>query len=250
LPPGDRQPSAMKLSVIMPVYNERSTVLEVLDRVRAVPVEKEVIIVDNLSTDGTRELLEQLELPQVRVVFQAANMRKGNSVKRGIAAAAGEFLVIQDADLEYDPQDHVALLAAAEADDVVAAFGSRPLGAEARGTRLPSTVFGIGRSWITSYFRLLYGSRLTDIATCYKLMRTEVARSLDLQRDGFDLDFEIACKLTRLARLTGKRLAEVPIFYAPRTVAQGKKIRWQDGLPALSAITQCRTWRPARLGGR
>jgi len=240
----------MKLSVIMPVYNERETALEVLERVRAVPIGKEVIVVDNCSTDGTRELLERLSLPDVRVVFQAANMQKGNSVKRGMATATGEFLVVQDADLEYDPQDHVAMLAEAEQEDVVAVFGSRPLGAAARGGRLPSTVFGVGRNWITGYFRLLYGSRLTDIATCYKMMRAEVARSLDLQRDGFDLDFEIACKLTRLAALTGKRLAEVPIYYAPRTVAEGKKIRWQDGLPALAAITQCRAWRPAGPGVR
>ena len=235
----------MKLSVIMPVYNERGTVLEVLDRVREVSIEKEIIIVDNCSTDGTRELLEKLDLPGVRVVFQTANMQKGNSVKKGIAAAAGEFLVVQDADLEYDPHDHVPMLAEAEGDDVVAVLGSRPLGAEARGEKLPSTMFSVGRNWITGYFRLLYGSRLTDIATCYKMMRTEVARSLALQRDGFDLDFEIACKLTRLARLTGKRIAEVPIYYAPRSVAEGKKIRWRDGLSAVAAITQFRAWTPA-----
>jgi dolichol-phosphate mannosyltransferase len=229
----------------MPVYNERGTVLEVLSRVRAVPTDKEVIIVDNCSTDGTRELLEGLDFPEVRVIFQPANMQKGNSVKRGIAAAQGEFLVVQDADLEYDPQDHIPMLAEARKSDVVGVFGSRPLGAEARGDQLPSTVFSVGRNWITGYFRLLYGSRLTDIATCYKMMRTEVARSLDLRCNGFDLDFEIACKLTRLARLSGKRLAEVPIYYRPRSVAEGKKIRWRDGLTAVSAITQFRTWTPA-----
>jgi len=235
----------MKLSVIMPVYNERGTVLEVLGRVREVPIDKQIIIVDNCSTDGTRELLQKLDLPGVRVVFQATNMQKGNSVKKGIAAAEGEYLVVQDADLEYDPQDHVPMLAEAERDDVVAVLGSRPLGAEARGEKLPSTMFSVGRNWITGYFRLLYGSRLTDIATCYKMMRIEVARSLDLRRNGFDLDFEIACKLTRLAGLTGKRIAEVPIYYAPRSVAEGKKIRWRDGLSALAAITQFRTWTPA-----
>jgi len=113
----------MELSVIMPVYNERGTVREVLDHVLAVPIDKEVIVVDNCSTDGTRELLERLDLPGVRVIFQTANMQKGNSVKKGIAAATGEFLVVQDADLEYDPQDHVAMLAEAEKDDVVGVFG-------------------------------------------------------------------------------------------------------------------------------
>jgi len=235
----------MKLSVIMPVYNERGTVLDVLERVQAVEIDKEIIIVDNCSTDGTRELLAGLGLPGTRVIFQPANLQKGNSVKRGIAAAQGEFVVVQDADLEYDPHDHVAMLAEAAKDDVIAVLGSRPLGAQVDGRPLPSTVFSVGRNWITGYFRLLYGSRLTDIATCYKMMRTEVARGLDLRRDGFDLDFEIACKLTRLAARTGKRIAEVPIRYSPRTVAEGKKINWRDGLRALGAITQFRTWTPA-----
>jgi dolichol-phosphate mannosyltransferase len=235
----------MKLSVIIPVYNERGTVLEVLDRVRAVDIDKEVIIVDNCSTDGTRELLEDLELPGVSVIFQTANMQKGNSVKKGIAAAAGEFMVVQDADLEYDPQDHVPMLAEAEKDDVLAVFGSRLLGAKRRDDKLPSTVHSVGREGITTFFRLLYGSSLSDIATCYKMMRTKVARSLDLQCDGFDLDFEIACKVTRLAGRQGKRIAEVPIFYSPRSVAEGKKIGWRDGLTATRAIARFRFWPPS-----
>lgn len=234
----------VKLSVIMPVYNERGTVCEVLERVRAVPIDKEVIIVDNCSTDGTRELLERLDLPGVEVIFQPRNLQKGNSVKKGIAAACGEFVVVQDADLEYDPQDYTRLLAEAEKKDVLAVFGSRPLGAAARGERLPSTIFSLGRDWVTRYFRVLYGSTLTDIATCYKMMRTEVARRLELRRDGFDLDFEIACKLALWASRSGQRLVEVPIYYAPRSVAEGKKIRWLDGLTAIAAITEARTWTP------
>lgn len=239
----------MKLSVIIPVYNERGTVLEVLDRVRTVDIDKEIIIVDNYSTDGTRELLEELELPGVRVILQTANMQKGNSVKKGIAAAAGEFMVVQDADLEYDPQDHVAMLAEAEKDDVVAVFGSRVLGAREREEKLPSTVHSVGREGITTFFRLLYGSSLTDIATCYKMMRTEVVRGLDLRCDGFDLDFEIACKATRLAAQENKRITEVPIFYSPRTTAEGKKIGWRDGLTALRAIARFRFWSPPGSAG-
>jgi dolichol-phosphate mannosyltransferase len=234
----------MKLSVIMPVYNERGTVLEALDRVRAVEIDKEIIVVDNFSTDGTRELLEGLDVPGVSVIFQTANMQKGNSVKRGIGAAKGEFMVVQDADLEYDPQDHIPMLAEAEKGDVLAVFGSRILGAAQRGEQLPSTVHSIGREGITIFFRLLYGSSLSDIATCYKMMRTEVARSLDLQCDGFDLDFEIACKLTRAAARQRKRLAEIPIYYSPRTAAEGKKIGWRDGLTAIRAIARFRFWAP------
>ncbi|MGQ9731713.1 MAG: glycosyltransferase family 2 protein [Candidatus Zipacnadales bacterium] len=235
----------MKLSVIMPVYNERDTVLTVLERVRQVRIEKEIIIVDNCSTDGTRELLQQVDFPEVRVVFQPANMQKGNSVRQGLALAQGEFVVVQDADLEYDPEDHLPLLAECEKPDVIAAFGSRLLGAQRRGERLPSTVFSLGRNCLTSWFRLLYNSRLTDIATCYKMTHTAVAQKLDLKREGFDLDFELACKLTRLAALTGKRIAEVPIYYQPRTVAEGKKIHWRDGLTALGAIAEFRRWKPS-----
>jgi dolichol-phosphate mannosyltransferase len=234
----------MKLSVIMPVYNERGTVLQMLDRVQAVDIDKQVIVVDNRSTDGTRELLENVDAPGVRVIFQQANMQKGNSVKKGIAAAEGEFVVVQDADLEYDPQDHVAMLAQAEQEGVIAVFGSRILGAAQRGEKLPSTVHSFGREVITVFFRGLYRSSLTDIATCYKMMRTDVARSLDLRCDGFDLDFEIACKLARLAARQGKRVAEVPIYYSPRTTEEGKKIGWRDGLTAIRAIARFRGWSP------
>ena len=235
----------MKLSVIIPVYNERGTVLEVLERVRAVEIDKEIIVVDNCSTDGTRELLEQVDAPGVRTIFQPANMQKGNSVKKGIAAAEGEFLVVQDADLEYDPHDHVPMLAEAEKQEVLAVFGSRILGAKQRGEKLPSTSHSVGREAITAFFRLLYGSSMTDMATCYKMMRTDVARRLDLHCDGFDLDFETACKLTRLARREGKVIAEVPIYYSPRTAEEGKKIGWRDGLTALRAIARHRFWAPS-----
>ena len=234
----------MKLSVIMPVYNEQGTVLEVLDRVRAVEIDKEIIIIDNCSTDGTRDLLERVDSPGVSVIFQTANMQKGNSVKRGIAAARGEFLVVQDADLEYDPQDHLPMLAEAHKPDVLAVFGSRLLGAKQRGEELPSTVHSIGREGITTFFRVLYRSSLTDIATCYKMMSTSVARTLELQCDGFDLDFEIACKLARLAARESKRVAEVPISYSPRTIEEGKKIGWRDGLTAVRALAKFRFWSP------
>jgi dolichol-phosphate mannosyltransferase len=234
----------MKLSVIMPVYNERGTVLEVLQRVRAVDIDKQIIIIDNCSTDGTRELLEQVDLPGVSVIFQKANMQKGNSVKKGIAAAEGEFMVVQDGDLEYDPEDHVPMLAEAGQAGILAVFGSRLLGASRRGERLPSTVHSVGREGLTTFFRLLYGSSLTDIATCYKMMRTDVARSLRLECDGFDLDFEIACKLARLAARGDGRIAEVPISYSPRTADEGKKIGWRDGLTAMRAIARFRFWSP------
>ncbi len=238
----------MELSVVIPVYNEKGTVLELLERVRAVAVDKDIIIVDNCSTDGTREIVQGIRYPEVRTILQPRNMQKGNSVKRGLAEARGEFVVIQDADLEYDPQDHVALLAEARREGVLAVFGSRILGARERGGKLPGTIFSFGREAITSVFRALYGSSLTDIATCYKLMRADVARALDLRCDGFDLDFEIACKLTRLAGRRGMRVVEVPIHYHPRTTAEGKKINWRDGLAGVAAVLRYRFWQPRSEG--
>jgi dolichol-phosphate mannosyltransferase len=230
----------MKLSVVMPVYNERDTVLEVIERVRAVPVEKEIIVVDNDSTDGTRELVQAVTYPEVRVILQPRNLMKGNSVKKGIGAAQGEYLIIQDADLEYDPGDYEALLSEAHKDEVLAVLGSRTLGAAERGESLPRSAFSLGRELLTAYFNLLFGARLTDIATCYKLAPTALFKDLRLKSDGFDLDFELAAKFVRRARREGKTVSEVPISYHPRTTEQGKKIRWWDGVASLIAITRYR----------
>lgn len=236
----------MKLTVVMPVYNERATLLEILERVRAVDIDKEIIIVDNCSTDGTREIVEAIDLPEVRTILQDRNRCKGNSVKKGIAAARGEYTIIQDADLEYDPQDYPILLAEAERPEVLAVLGSRTLGAARRGEMLPSSSFSIGRDLLTAYFNLLFDTRLTDIATCYKLAPTAFLQGLPLVSDGFDLDFELPARFVLEARRRGLEVREVPIRYYPRTTEEGKKIRWTDGLASLAAITR---FRFARVGG-
>lgn len=230
----------MKLSVVMPVYNERATLPKILERVRAVDIDKEIIIVDNCSTDGTREIVQALDLPEVRTILQDRNRQKGNSVKKGIAAARGEYTIIQDADLEYDPQDYPALLAEAERPGVLAVLGSRVLGAAQRGETLPRTSFSIGREVLNAYFNVLFGTRLTDIATCYKLAPTDFLQSLPLVSDGFDLDFELPARFVLEARARGMEVREVPIRYYPRTTEEGKKIRWTDGLASLAAITRFR----------
>ncbi|NSW57642.1 MAG: glycosyltransferase family 2 protein [Armatimonadetes bacterium] len=231
----------MELSVVIPAYNEIATIDEIVSRVRAVDVPKEIILVDNCSTDGTRERIQELaSQPGIRAILQERNMRKGNSVKRGIAAAQGEFIIIQDADLEYDPQDYLVLLEAARKPETFAVIGSRIRGMKARGEKLPPGAFSLGREAINAFFRILFWSGLTDIASCYKLARREVFQGLNLRSNSFDLDFEIAAKFVKGARRSGKRVAEIPIRYSPRTIREGKKIGWRDGFAALWTILKFR----------
>jgi len=222
------------LTVIIPCYDERETILTVFERVRALDIDKEIVVVDNCSTDGTRELVAGLQgQERVRVVLQPRNMGKGTSVRTGIAAATGEFVVCQDADLEYDPSDILRLLEHARTG-ADAVFGTRLSDATTRegGSRL----FSRGRRLVTSWFNLLFGTRLTDVSTCYKLLRRSVIQGIALRSRGFDLDFEIPAKLA----LRGVRIHEVPISYSPRGFAEGKKINWRDGVRAFWTILKHR----------
>jgi glycosyltransferase involved in cell wall biosynthesis len=221
-----------KLTVVIPVYNERGTVMTVLEKVKSLPVSKEIIVIDNLSTDGTRELLETVSDPEIRVVLQSKNLGKGTSVKLGFAMAKGEWVIIQDADLEYEPSDILRLLEHAEKAGEVAVFGSRLLTGNPQGM----LAFYIGRVVLNLIFRLLFGAKTTDVATCYKLVRSDIAKRLRLRCSGFDLDFELASALRRL----GYNIAEVPITYRPRTIAEGKKIRPMDGIKAIATMLRVR----------
>lgn len=230
LPPGS-------LTVLMPVYNERATLKEVLARVLASPVPKEVLIVDDASTDGTRELLrDEVEgrHPEVRVVYLSRNGGKGAAIRAALAEARGDFVIIQDGDLEYDPGDYEALLAPALKGAPVV-YGTRfshgfpPM-------RLPNRVVNVLLAWAV---RLLYGSPLTDEATCYKLFRREVLLSLPLRCRGFEFCPEVTAKALR----RGHPIVEVPIRYSSRTHAEGKKIRWTDGVVAFWTLLRYRFWR-------
>lgn len=220
-----------KLTVIIPVYNERVTFPTLLARVQAVAIDKEILVVDNCSTDGTRELLQQLSGERLKVVLQPQNFGKGMSVRTGIERAQGEYLIVQDADLEYNPQEIRRLLERAEAGAPVV-FGSRLLGEK------PVVPFShaLGRDFLNFLFRLLYGASITDVATCYKLMRTDIAQSLTLRSTGFDLDYELSAKL----RKAGYPIVEVPVSYRPRTLKEGKKLRWTVGLQALWVLLKYR----------
>ena len=244
----------MKLSVLMPVWNESATLEEILRRVAAVDLDHEIIVVDNVSTDGTREILQAMldsggagtfdSDSRVRIAFQSENRGKGASVRRALELARGDWIIVQDADLEYDPRDYLKLMNAAEKRKLDVVFGTRLKGDTRAGQ--PRTSFFYGRVGLSVFFRLLYGSPLSDVATCYKLLKRPFAQGLDLQSDGFDLDFEIAAKVARAARKRAARkrrirVGEVPISYAPRTELEGKKIRAvHDGLRAARALLKFR----------
>lgn len=236
----------------MPVYNERATLAEILRRVHSVPIDKEILIVDNVSTDGTRDdlqaMIERGEVgdensdSRVRVVFQSENRGKGASVRRALALARGEWVIVQDADLEYDPHDYGRLFDAVlkRKHPLDAVFGTRLSRGSSSRQKQPRTAFFYGRVGLSVFFRMLYGAPLSDVATCYKLMRRDFAQGLNLKSDGFDLDFEIAAKVAK-ARKQGARFGEIPISYAPRTELEGKKIRVvRDGLRAVVALLKFR----------
>jgi dolichol-phosphate mannosyltransferase len=228
----------MKLSIVTCAYNERKTILDAIRQAHGVDLgpgwEKEIIVVDNCSTDGTRELLQSVGLPGVRVVYHPRNLGKGASVRTGIAEASGDYFVIFDADLEYEADDLARLVAEVVPGDTVAVFGSRTLGGR-RIYKYAKNYWGV--RFLSMVASLLYGGRLTDIAVATKLVRVDVARSLSLDGSGFDLDFELPCKLLK----RGHDIVEVPIAYHPRTVEEGKKLRaFRDGFRALWVIVKTR----------
>lgn len=223
----------MKLSVIIPVYNERETILEIISRVQAVDLgpgwEKELIVVDNCSADGTRDLLQTVTASNVRLVLQPRNLGKGTSVRTGIELASGDFTITQDADLEYNPVEYPKLLDKALKENLDVVYGSRVLGGK-KYHHYAANYWTV--RVLTLLTNVLFSAPYTDVATNYKLMRTTILKSLKLTCSGFDLDFELSDKLA----LATRRIGEVPIAFAPRTYEQGKKIRMMDGFHAFWVI--------------
>jgi glycosyltransferase involved in cell wall biosynthesis len=228
----------MKLSIIVPVYNEQQTINEVIERVMAVDlgaIEREVIIANDGSCDNTRRVIEDrgwLRDPRVRLCENPINLGKGAAVRHGLAAATGDILLIQDADLELNPEEYGNLLAPIldRRTDVV--YGSRFLGPTG-GIPLRTRV---ANRFLTTLTNVLFGGRLTDMETAYKVFRRAVIQSIRLRCVGFDFEPELTARIL----LAGHRILEVPIRYEPRTSTEGKTIGWVDGLDAVYALLKCR----------
>ena len=239
----------MKVSVVIPVYNERAFIEEVLLRVQASPVDREVVVIDDKSTDGTRDLLEDLNrlqseghrealvqngkarlpLENLRFLFQPQNAGKGAALRLGFAAATGDIVLVQDADLEYDPRDYPKLLEPILDGRADVVYGSRFLGGP---QRVHYFWHYCGNKFLTLLSDIFTNLKLTDMETCYKVFRREVLQSIQLESNRFGFEPEITAKISKGAW----RIYEVPISYAGRTYSEGKKITWRDGISTLWCI--------------
>ena len=221
------------LSVVMPVFNERETIEEIIQRVLAVRMRIQLIVIDDASTDGTPEILERLQKAHSFVLLkQPRNAGKGAALRRGFAAVTGDIVIVQDADLEYSPEEYpllTELICAGRADVV---FGSRFLGRH----RVFLLTHYMGNRLLTFIANLLYNTMLSDMETCYKVMRTDVLRSMELKSDGFGIEPEITAKVFKRRY----RVYEVPISYDGRGYDEGKKITWRDGIIALWVLVKYR----------
>jgi glycosyltransferase involved in cell wall biosynthesis len=221
-----------RLSIIVPVYNEARTVRAVIDRLLTIdlPVPREILVVDDGSTDGTGDVLDRAagEGLAVTVIRMAQNGGKGTAIRAGLARATGTIVAIQDADLELDPAQLASLVHPITSGQANVVYGSRFLDGTPRAPRMTIA----GNRMLTAATNLLFGSAITDMETCYKVMRTEIAHSLKLSASRFDIEPQITARLLR----GGHRIHELPVHFAPRSRAEGKKIKWRDGVRALQVL--------------
>ena len=216
------------LSIVIPVYNEKKTIRKILDKINSLSLNKEIVIVDNFSTDGTREILKDIEKQKMaKVIYHPRNLGKGTSVQVGINAARGDFIVIQDADLEYEPADYPRLI-----KPLLDGGADLVLGVRFIEKHSGIFIHQLGNKFLTAMINMLFACRLNDYSTCYKMARREIFKDLNINSKSFDLEVEIICKALK-KRL---RIEQVPVSYYPRSYEEGKKIRWNDGIHAIIAI--------------
>jgi glycosyltransferase involved in cell wall biosynthesis len=223
----------MRLSVIMPVYNEKATLEEIVERVQAVPIEKEIIIVDDGSTDGTREILKKLASQKnISVFLHKKNRGKGAALCTGLKHVTGDYVIFQDADLEYHPEEYPLLLAPLEKGDADVVYGSRFKGSG----RAFLFWHKVGNIFLNVVTNILYNSTLTDMETCYKMFRSDIIKNMKIESNRFNVEPEITAKILK----QHYKVYEVPISYSGRDFAEGKKITWRDGFSALWTLVKFR----------
>ena len=227
---GDEAGNRPLLSVVIPVYNERNYILEIIRRVQAVPLAKEVIVVDDASVDGTRELLAALDDPAVKVIRHDRNQGKGAALRTGFRQVTGEIVVVQDADLEYDPQEYFRLIKPIQEGKADVVFGSRFAGGEAH--RVVYFWHMVGNKLLTFLSNMFTNLTLTDMETCYKVFTREVLQQLTVTEDRFGFEPEFTARVARM----NIRIYEVGIAYHGRSYQEGKKVSWRDGVSALRCI--------------
>ena len=243
----------MKLSVLMPSFNEKDTLLELLQKVRSVPVDMEIILIDDASTDGTRQLIQKKvegRHENLKVIYHEKNLGKGSAIRSGLKHASGEVVIIQDADLEYDPQDYLKILKPFEANGTCVVYGTRFQGAgpfrfikhwfanRFLGKKYEIKRFDhfFGIQFLNFLVNTLYGAAITDEATCYKAFRREIFDKISLRCVGFEFCPEVTAKVLK----AGYKITEVPISYRPRSYKEGKKLNWRHGVEAISALIKYR----------
>ncbi len=230
------------LTVIVPAFNEVATIATVLRRVLASPVPKQIIVVDDGSRDGMNDVLRQFrDLPEVVILRHEVNRGKGRAIRTGLELAVGRFTIIQDGDLESDPAEYVKLLKPLESGEAQVVYGSRYLGGR---NQVGRASFRMGVRLLNLVVRILYGTRITDEATCYKVLPTELLREMCLSCERFEFCPEVTAKVCRM-NLT---ILEIPIGYTPRTIQEGKKVRWRDGVTAIFTLWKFRRWVPPTAG--
>lgn len=227
----------MKLSVVIPVYNEAGTVMAVINSVISVPYDKEIIVVDDGSTDGTAEILKSLSFPEIMVLSHAKNQGKGAALRTGFKAVSGDFVIIQDSDLEYDPADYPKILKPLLDGRADVVYGSRFVGGDEH--RALFFWHMIGNRILTLCSNMFSNLNLTDMETCYKAFRREILERITIEENRFGFEPEITAKVAKL----GARIFEVGISYSGRTYSEGKKIGWQDGISALRCIIKYNLFR-------
>jgi glycosyltransferase involved in cell wall biosynthesis len=222
----------LKVSIVIPVFNERPTLMKILEKIERLPLNKEIIIVDDASTDGSKDLLAGLDAGRARVIFHETNLGKGAAIRSAIPAVTGDVVVIQDADLEYDPEDLLKLIKPISEGKADVVYGSRFTGER----RNMFFWHWVGNRFLTLVTNVLYDSTLSDMETCYKMFRSNVIKGLELRSMRFEIEVEITAKILR----AGYRIYEVPISYAGREFHEGKKITWRDGISALLNLVRYR----------